>query len=87
MGDENFEARLLSSDDDPHVGQVTPHHLVSPAMRRVQNDFHSDPPSDDSNISVSPSSERVTRRMRSRTPNTYAKSSPLQFRMQAVEST
>ena len=22
---------MLSSDDDPHLGQVTPHHIISPA--------------------------------------------------------
>ncbi|TFK69534.1 hypothetical protein BDN72DRAFT_959500 [Pluteus cervinus] len=25
-----------SSDDDPHLGQVTPHHLISPALRRTR---------------------------------------------------
>ncbi|KAI0061493.1 hypothetical protein BV25DRAFT_1857413 [Artomyces pyxidatus] len=54
------KADVPSSDDDPHVGQVTPHHLVSPAMRRL---WDSDPPSDDSNASVSPSREHVARRI------------------------
>ncbi|KAF8968986.1 hypothetical protein BDZ97DRAFT_1797269 [Flammula alnicola] len=26
--------RSMSSDDDPHLGQVTPHHLISPALHR-----------------------------------------------------
>ncbi|OBZ68972.1 hypothetical protein A0H81_11315 [Grifola frondosa] len=51
----------LPSDDDPHLGQVTPHHLVSPAIRRVQ-DLDYDPPSDDSNMSASPSREAVARK-------------------------
>ncbi|EIW59256.1 uncharacterized protein TRAVEDRAFT_166567 [Trametes versicolor FP-101664 SS1] len=57
---------LPPSDDEPHlaIGQVTPHRLVSPAIRRVQHvDFNSDPPSDDSNMSNSPSSQRVVRKM------------------------
>ncbi|KAF7977771.1 hypothetical protein HWV62_2653 [Athelia sp. TMB] len=41
----------LSSDDDPHIGQVTPHHLISPALRRAP----CDPPSDDSVLGSSPS--------------------------------
>ncbi|CAL1712795.1 unnamed protein product [Somion occarium] len=51
-----------SSDDDPWLGQVTPHRLVSPAMRRVQDHDFSDPPSDDSILSASPTSERQARR-------------------------
>ncbi|THH29109.1 hypothetical protein EUX98_g5073 [Antrodiella citrinella] len=51
----------MSSDDDPHIGQVTPHRLVSPAMRRVQND-DSDPPSDDSVLAASPTRDHVARR-------------------------
>jgi hypothetical protein len=30
---------LESSDDDPHLGQVTPHHIVSPAPRRLTSRF------------------------------------------------
>ena len=30
-----------SSDDDPHLGQVTPHHIVSPAPRRLSSRFFS----------------------------------------------
>lgn len=62
-----------SSDDDPHYGQVTPHHLVSPAMRRHTHGHEhlkfgfefgaSDPPSDDSNVSLgSPTRDHVERR-------------------------
>lgn len=53
----------LSSDDDPHLGQVTPHHLISPAIRRVQKSYDDDPPSDDSVISASPSKGAFLRRM------------------------
>ncbi|EGN98376.1 hypothetical protein SERLA73DRAFT_56513, partial [Serpula lacrymans var. lacrymans S7.3] len=51
----------LSSDDDPHLGQVTPHHLISPALRRVHG-LDYDPPSDDSTLTSSPSRDIVTRR-------------------------
>ncbi|KAL0581176.1 hypothetical protein V5O48_000866 [Marasmius crinis-equi] len=53
----------LSSDDDPHLGQVTPHHLISPALRRTRQTYDDDPPSDDSVISGSPSKGVVMRRM------------------------
>ncbi|KAJ8080423.1 hypothetical protein PM082_017256 [Marasmius tenuissimus] len=53
----------LSSDDDPHHGQVTPHHLISPALRRAWRQYDDDPPSDDSVISGSPSKGVVLRRM------------------------
>ncbi|KAI8994258.1 hypothetical protein BD414DRAFT_436966 [Trametes punicea] len=57
-------ADLPPSDDDPHPGQLTPHSLVSPALRRVRHvELNSDPPSDDSIISTSPSSERVVRKI------------------------
>lgn len=46
-----------SSDDDPHLGQVTPHHLISPTLRRT----YCDPPSDDS-IPSSPSRHLAARR-------------------------
>lgn len=55
---------LPPSDDDPLIGQVTPHRLVSPALRRVHHiEFNSDPPSDDSNMSNSPTSQRLTRKI------------------------
>ncbi|KAA1469740.1 hypothetical protein DENSPDRAFT_816901 [Dentipellis sp. KUC8613] len=62
---------MPSSDDDPHFGQVTPHHLLSPAMRRA---LDSDPPSDDSNISVSPTAQRVARKLER--ASSYSSSSP-----------
>ncbi|KAL6302847.1 hypothetical protein BKA93DRAFT_736024 [Sparassis latifolia] len=52
----------LSSDDDPHVGQVTPLGLVSPAIRRVRGDEF-DLSSDDSVMPASPSRDRVARRI------------------------
>ena len=60
-------ASSLSSDDDPQrfVGQVTPHRVVSPAIRRVSSlrddDPFAEPGSDDSNMSASPTTERVAR--------------------------
>ncbi|KAH7921313.1 hypothetical protein BV22DRAFT_1132369 [Leucogyrophana mollusca] len=53
----------VSSDDDPLLGQVTPHHLISPAVRRARG-FDSDPPSDDSTCPSSPSRDIVARRRR-----------------------
>ncbi|KDR82377.1 hypothetical protein GALMADRAFT_237655 [Galerina marginata CBS 339.88] len=32
--DSDVTVQSISSDDDPHLGQVTPHHLISPAMAR-----------------------------------------------------
>lgn len=67
----------LSSDDDPYryIGQVTPHRVVSPAIRRMRTDeFLSEPGSDDSNMSASPTTERVARMKR------FAKPSPLKLR-------
>ncbi|KAK7048531.1 hypothetical protein R3P38DRAFT_2869948 [Favolaschia claudopus] len=51
-----------SSDDDTFFGQVTPHHVCSPALRlRAQDD---DPPSsDDSSVSSSPLKAVVSRRL------------------------
>ena len=56
------------SDDDLHrfQGQVTPHHLVSPAVRRVMPsddayEFGKEPGSDDSNMSASPTRDHVAR--------------------------
>ncbi|KAI0720578.1 hypothetical protein C8T65DRAFT_602463 [Cerioporus squamosus] len=56
---------LPPSDDGVAVGQVTPHRLVSPALRRVQHTvFSSDPPSsDDSTESTSPTIERISRKI------------------------
>ncbi|KAJ7095727.1 hypothetical protein B0H15DRAFT_1019816 [Mycena belliarum] len=51
-----------SSDDDAYFGQVTPYHVVSPALRRTRDD---DPPSsDDSNMTSSPLKGVVSRRLR-----------------------
>ncbi|KAH7912528.1 hypothetical protein BJ138DRAFT_1112247 [Hygrophoropsis aurantiaca] len=50
-----------SSDDDPHIGQVTPRHLISPSVRRARG-FDSDPPSDDSTCPSSPSRDIIARR-------------------------
>ena len=53
-----------SSDDDPHrfLGVVTPHRLVSPAVRRLKDfDDFDEPGSDDSNMSASPTTDRVAR--------------------------
>ncbi|KAF5330272.1 hypothetical protein D9758_014454 [Tetrapyrgos nigripes] len=55
--------QLLSSDDDPHIGQVTPRHLTSPALRRGRSILDDDPPSDDSNEPASPSRDMVLRRL------------------------
>lgn len=58
---EELDTALPSSDDDPHLGLVTPRHLVSPVVRRLFDE--SDPPSDDSVMSASPSRELVARRL------------------------
>ncbi|KAI6129933.1 hypothetical protein EV401DRAFT_2129799 [Pisolithus croceorrhizus] len=50
---------LPSSDDDLHIGQVSPRHLASPAPRR-RLDFEHDHPSDD--FSSSPSRDLIARR-------------------------
>ena len=31
LSDSDTSLPVLSSDDDPHLGQVTPHHIISPA--------------------------------------------------------
>lgn len=49
-----------SSDDDPRYGQVTPHHLISPALKKVKDIF--DPPSDDSLPPSSPTKTAMSRR-------------------------
>ena len=60
-----------SSDDDPHrfIGQVTPHRLISPALRRakVVDNFDNESGSDDSNMSASPTADRVVRMSQGRT--------------------
>ncbi|KAK0464495.1 uncharacterized protein EV420DRAFT_1725380 [Desarmillaria tabescens] len=60
-----------SSDDDPHYGQVTPHHLISPDIpsRRSEDedDRHNhDPPSDDSILCPSPTKDVIQRRLQRR---------------------
>ncbi|KAI0335784.1 hypothetical protein GY45DRAFT_702497 [Cubamyces sp. BRFM 1775] len=73
------------SDDEPPMGQVTPHRLVSPALRRVQHvDFNSDPPSDDSNLSNSPSSERVVRKMARLGNERFMRPTPLNIRPRSM---
>lgn len=54
---------VLSSDDDPHFGQVTPHRIISPELRRVRGAHFEDPPSDDSIILASPSRDHAERRL------------------------
>lgn len=49
-----------SSDDDPHLGQVSPRHLASPAPRRYMSPDY-DASSDDA-PSSSPSRDLVARR-------------------------
>ncbi|CAA7269092.1 unnamed protein product [Cyclocybe aegerita] len=34
LAQDAMDAPTPSSDDDPHLGQVTPHHLISPVMQR-----------------------------------------------------
>ena len=54
----------LSSDDNLHryAGVVTPHHVVSPAPRRLADPFDiGEVGSDDSNLSASPIKEHVAR--------------------------
>ena len=77
-----YRADVPSSDDDPHIGQVTPHHLVSPAMRRLHDSLANDPPSDDSNVSVSPSREHMARKMQRTGVKLDLQPSPLRLRMQ-----
>ncbi|THH20532.1 hypothetical protein EW146_g848 [Bondarzewia mesenterica] len=78
-------ASSLSSDDDPYIGQVTPHHLFSPAMRRFQDALDRDPSSDDSNVSDSPSRDRMTRKMRRMGFEVDRKASPLKFQMRKLK--
>jgi hypothetical protein len=59
---------LPSSDDDPRIGQVTPHRLISPIPRRSLRAkvYEIDPPSDDSVMGgcTSPSKEVVERKLK-----------------------
>jgi hypothetical protein len=59
---------LPSSDDDPRIGQVTPHRLISPRPRRSLRAkvYEIDPPSDDSVTGecASPSKEVVQRKLK-----------------------
>jgi hypothetical protein len=70
----------LSSDDDPHIGQVTPHRLISPIPRRNMsaNFCDVDPPSDDSVMGecASPSKEVVERRLKRLGPATNMMMAP-----------
>ncbi|KAL4251214.1 hypothetical protein ABKN59_006305 [Abortiporus biennis] len=69
------------SDDGPGsimIGQITPHRLVSPAMKRINMMIDSDPPSDDSVLSSSPSRDRVARRSQ-QTGRYTMKPTPLRF--------
>jgi len=75
--------QIPSSDDDPHIGQVTPHHLASPTLLRRHTlamasllrsnnslEASSDPPSsDDSAIPSSPTKLISARRKSQRTPS------------------
>ncbi|KAL0961277.1 hypothetical protein HGRIS_006237 [Hohenbuehelia grisea] len=65
MASSSPSKALPSSDDQPRkLGQMTPHHLISPVPRRASTgSFDDDPPSDDSVIGASPSRELVTRRL------------------------
>lgn len=66
----------LSSDDDPHLGQVTPHHLISPDLRRVKVVDLTDPPSDDSVVASSPSRDLVERRLQRTGSGSFIKITP-----------
>jgi hypothetical protein len=72
-------SNVMSSDDDPHrfVGQVTPHRLVSPVIRHVLDDPFVELGSDDSNLSASPTSERVARMRSSKVLSALPLNSPL----------
>ncbi|KAG5734183.1 hypothetical protein E4T56_gene1378 [Termitomyces sp. T112] len=62
-GKQSVPSSELSSDDDPHLGQVTPHHLISPDLKRGKGINLTDPPSDDSIVVSSPSRDLVERRL------------------------
>ncbi|KAG6853573.1 hypothetical protein C0991_003169 [Blastosporella zonata] len=65
----------ISSDDDPHLGQVTPHHLISPELKRGKAIQFMDPPSDDS-VMGSPSRDLVERRLQRQGSGALAKITP-----------
>lgn len=69
----------LSSDDDPQPGNVNPRGVVSPALRRVRSSETDLPSSDDSNMTASPSRERVKRRI-ARMPSSFLNPSPSKLR-------
>ena len=75
----------LSSDDDPHRynGVVTPHHVVSPAVRRLGDafDLASEDGSDDSNVSASPIKEHVARMSSIKGKNPVQTFSPTPLRL------
>jgi len=71
----------LSSDDDPHNGQITPLGLTSPALFRVREEDSDPPSSDDSNMSASPVREHVKRRLaRMPSDKTFLNPSPTKMR-------
>ncbi|KAF7314461.1 hypothetical protein MKEN_00918900 [Mycena kentingensis (nom. inval.)] len=58
------KAGMSSSDDDSYIGQVTPFHVVSPALRVVSSARDDDPPSsDDSSAGGSPTKSFIARRL------------------------
>ncbi|KAI0647951.1 hypothetical protein C8Q79DRAFT_1086869 [Trametes meyenii] len=85
LASPSMAAELPPSDDEPNLGQVTPSRLVSPALRRVQHlDFSSDPPSDDSTMSNSPSSQRVARKAACLDRERSMRPTPVNIRRRAV---
>ena len=80
-----LQPEIPSSDDDPtrFLGQVTPHRLVSPAVRRIKDydDFDTEPGSDDSVMSESPTTDRVARMSQSKI---RASTTPVPFALLAA---
>ncbi|KAJ7147134.1 hypothetical protein C8R43DRAFT_1097295 [Mycena crocata] len=60
FSDDSRSSKPMSSDDDAFFGQVTPHHVFSPALRARDDD---PPSSDDSNMSASPLKGVLSRRL------------------------
>ncbi|KAJ7600816.1 hypothetical protein C8J56DRAFT_813750 [Mycena floridula] len=56
-----------SSDYEPEIGLVTPHHLISPVLPRSSRCLGDDPPSDDSDMSGSSPSRAAATRLLTRT--------------------
>ncbi|KDQ62518.1 hypothetical protein JAAARDRAFT_203629 [Jaapia argillacea MUCL 33604] len=95
--DDSMFARTPSSQlpvqsdcEDPLpslLGNVTPHHLISPALRRVREADFSDPPSDDSTSSESsPSRAHLKRKLaRSLSSDTMLKPMPLTIFMPVAQ--